>query len=186
MREPERSSMRWALSVAVDNRRYEAKLKTKRNEQILVKIRSGATLSHKLYFYWFDRRKKCVSQSEAKFRSTNVRWNRTKCAKANDWRSGWNLFKVSKAKFKISEPLGISRGLNYIEYKPKLLIAAVMNKQLYYLSDSAFLEIYETLSILAFIFARLLKSSSFGILRSDGILKYSASALSGIKGFKRS
>ena len=35
----------------VPNRRYEAELKTKRNEQILVKIRSGATLSHKLYFY---------------------------------------------------------------------------------------------------------------------------------------
>ena len=32
-----------------------------------------------------------------------------KPAKANDWRSDWNLFKVSKAKFKISEPLGISR-----------------------------------------------------------------------------
>ena len=42
-----------------------------------------------------------------------------KPAKANDWRSDWNLFKVSKAKFKISEPLGISRGLNYIEHKPK-------------------------------------------------------------------
>ena len=27
-----------------------------------------------------------------------------KPAKANDWRSDWNLFKVSKAKFKISEP----------------------------------------------------------------------------------
>ena len=42
-----------------------------------------------------------------------------KPAKAKDWRSDWNLFKVSKAKFKISEPLGISRGLNYIEHKPK-------------------------------------------------------------------
>ena len=30
-----------------------------------------------------------------------------KPAKANDWRSDWNLFKVSKAEFKISEPLGI-------------------------------------------------------------------------------
>ena len=56
-REPERSSMRWALSAAIDSRRYEWSV-SGMNEQILVEIRSGATLSHKLYFYWFDRRKK--------------------------------------------------------------------------------------------------------------------------------
>ena len=41
----------------VDSRRYEWSV-SGMNEQILVKIRSGATLLHKLYFYWFDRRKK--------------------------------------------------------------------------------------------------------------------------------
>ena len=37
---------------AVPSRRYdEVSECERRNEQILVKIRSGATLSHKLYFY---------------------------------------------------------------------------------------------------------------------------------------
>ena len=52
MREPERSSMRRALIVAVDSRRYdEVSECERRKEQILVKIRNGKALPHKFYFY---------------------------------------------------------------------------------------------------------------------------------------
>ena len=51
-----------------------------------------------------------------------------KLAKANDWRSDWNLFKVSKAKFKISEPNHNFKRVQCVMHCPKLLIAAVMNE----------------------------------------------------------
>ena len=52
------------------------------------------------------------SQSEAKLRSTNVKAKPERSAPRRTIDEATETFKVSKAKFKISEPLVISRGLN--------------------------------------------------------------------------